>query len=218
MIWKRTRHSHHQRQDPQQRATKQSDLDMLQMAAAAGEIDLFYADESGCSLWSPVTYSYYFQGQQKRQEQTPKRGKRISILGLWQPLLTFVYALVIGGFKSPDYVAMINAQAKEAAQILKKTGKIRVIVQDNGSIHTSKLVQQHQVEWEAQGLYFFFLAPYCSEMNLIESEWQHLKRDHLVGQMFESESELAYNIVIGLEERGEKLGHSTQFVDVKATS
>lgn len=191
---------------------------MLQMAAAAGEIDLFYADESGCSLWSPVTYSYYFQGQQKRQEQTPKRGKRISILGLWQPFLTFVYALVIGGFKSSDYVAMINAQAKEAAQILEKTGKIRVIVQDNGSIHTSKLVQQHQVEWEAQGLYFFFLAPYCSEMNLIESEWQHLKRDHLVGQMFESESELAYNIVIGLEERGEKLGHSTQFVDVKATS
>lgn len=218
MIWKRTRHSHRQRQDPHQRSTKQSDLDMLQMAAAAGEIDLFYADESGCSLWTPVSYSYYFQGQQKRQEQTPRRGKRISILGLWQPFVTFVYALVLGGFKSPDYIAMINEQAKAAAKVLEKTGRIRVIAQDNGSIHTSKLTLQKRSGWEAQGLYLFFLAPYCSEMNLIEGEWQHLKRDQLVGQMFEGESELAYNIVIGLEDRGEKLGHSTCFVDVKATS
>jgi hypothetical protein len=34
--WKRTRHSHRQKQDPHQRAIKQADLDMLAMAAAAG--------------------------------------------------------------------------------------------------------------------------------------------------------------------------------------
>ncbi|MHC5600073.1 MAG: transposase [Nostoc sp.] len=34
------------------------------------------------------------------------------------------------------------------------------------------------------GLYIFFLPPYCSEMNPIELEWQHLKKDELCGQIF----------------------------------
>jgi hypothetical protein len=29
---------------------------MLEMAAAAGAIDLYYADESGCCQWTPVSY------------------------------------------------------------------------------------------------------------------------------------------------------------------
>lgn len=149
MIWKRTRHSHRQRQDPVQRAIKQADLDMLEMAAAAGEIDLFYLDESGCCQWSPVSYSYYFRGEQKRQEQTKKRGRRLSILGLWQPFVTLIYGLVFGSFKSEDYIAMLNAQAKAAAAEYNKNGRIRVIVQDNGSIHTSKVTRQHWAEWEA---------------------------------------------------------------------
>lgn len=215
MIWKRTRHSHRQRQDPVQRAIKQADLEMLEMAAAAGELDLFYLDESGCCQWSPVGYSYYFRGEQKRQEQTKKRGQRLSILGLWQPLVTFIYGLVLGSFKSENYIAMLNVQAKDAAAEYAKTGRIRVIVQDNGSIHTSKVTRQHWAEWEAQGLYVFFLPAYCSEMNPIEGEWQHLKRDELVGQMFECEAELAYNVVVGLEDRGRKNGHSTQYIDVK---
>jgi hypothetical protein len=47
---------------------------MLELSAAAGEIDLFYLDESGFSLWMPVTYSYFFKGEQKRQEQTIRKG------------------------------------------------------------------------------------------------------------------------------------------------
>jgi len=33
---------------------------------------------------------------------------------------------------------------------------MRVIVQDNGSIHKSKVTQQKWAEWEAQGLYAYF--------------------------------------------------------------
>lgn len=44
MIWKRTRQSHRDKQDPQQRQFKQSDLDMLELAAAAGEIELKYRE------------------------------------------------------------------------------------------------------------------------------------------------------------------------------
>jgi transposase len=191
---------------------------MLQLAAANGEIDLFYADESGFCQWSPVSYSYYPKGKQKRQEQTKKRGRRLSILGVWQPLVSFLYTLVYGSFNSSDYIAMLDVQAQQAAIEFHKTGRIRVIAQDNGSIHTSKALQLKIPQWQAQGLYLFFFAPYCSEMNLIEAEWGHLKRDELAGQMFECESELAYHVVIGLEARAEKHGHSTHFVDIKSAS
>ena len=72
MIWKRTRQSHSHRQDDDQRAIKQADLDMLELAAGVGDIDLFYLDESGFCLWSPVSYTYFFRGQQKRLEQTAR--------------------------------------------------------------------------------------------------------------------------------------------------
>jgi hypothetical protein len=71
-----------------EKAQKLADLEILQWAAAAGEIDLFYLDESGFSLGMPVEYSYFFQGQQQ-MEQTPRKGNRISFLGLLQPLVGF---------------------------------------------------------------------------------------------------------------------------------
>jgi hypothetical protein len=69
------------------------------LAAQEGQIDLKYLDEAGFCLESPVSYSYSRIGQQKRLEQVPARGSRISILGLWQPDQTFEYALAQGGFK-----------------------------------------------------------------------------------------------------------------------
>ncbi|MDJ0591139.1 MAG: hypothetical protein QNJ72_14275 [Pleurocapsa sp. MO_226.B13] len=40
VIGKRTRQSHRQRQDQKQREIKQADLDMVELSAAVGEIDL----------------------------------------------------------------------------------------------------------------------------------------------------------------------------------
>lgn len=218
MIWKRTRVSHQQRQELQKLSVKHNDLEILELAAAAGEIDLLYGDESGCCLWSAASYSYYFLGEQKRQEQTKKRGKRLSILGLWQPLVIFVYSLVLGSWKSEDFIKLMNSQAQIAADIYQRTGRIRVMTLDNGSIHTSKKVKKKLCSWEAQGLYLFFLPPYCSLRNPIELEWEHLKRDELVGQMFESESELADELTVGFEARGERNGHQVEYVNLRSRS
>ena len=209
--------SHRDKQDPKRRAIKQADLDMLELAAAVGEIDLFYLDESGFSLWSPASYSYFFRGQQKRLEQTPRRGRRLSILGLLQPLVSFVYGLAIGSFTSSSYIKMMDEQAHLAALEFAKTGRIRVIVQDNGSIHTSQRVQQQWSQWEAQGLYLFFLPAYCSEMNRIESEWHQLKTHELAGQMFEDELDLAYAVMDGVEARSRVEGRTRQRFKFKSS-
>jgi hypothetical protein len=77
---------------------------MVELSAAVGEIDLFYLDESGFCMWTPVSYSYFFKGRQKKLEQTKRRGRRLSILGLWQPLVKFTYGLAIGSFTSESYI------------------------------------------------------------------------------------------------------------------
>jgi putative transposase len=206
--WKRARKSHKGKQDPVARANKQADLDMLELAAASGEIDLKYLDESGFCVWSEPGYTYYFRGEQKRLEQTKRRGRRLSIIGLLQPLISFVYGLIIGGVTRKTYIEMMQQEAQEA----QKTGRTRVIVQDNGPIHRCKAVQQLWEKWESQGLYMFFLPKYCSEMNPIELEWQHIKKDELCGQAFDDELELAYAVINGVQARGEKSNHSTQRV------
>jgi putative transposase len=145
---------------------------MLELSSGCGEIDLKYLDESGFCMWSEPSYSYYQLRQQKCLQQTPRRGRRLSIIGLFQPLVSFVYGLVIGGVSRKSYIQMMEREAQEAEEL----GGMRVIVQDNSPIHKCKEVQQLWSKWESLGLYIFFLPKYCSEMNPIELEWQHLKK------------------------------------------
>jgi putative transposase len=60
-------------------------------------------------------YTYYFRGEQKRLEQTGRRGRRLSIIGFLQPLISFVYGLVIGGVGRKSYIQMMEQEAAEAA-------------------------------------------------------------------------------------------------------
>lgn len=186
---------------------------MLELAAAAGEIDLKYLDESGFCAWSKPSYTYYKKGEQKRIQQTKNRGRRLSIVGLFEPLSSFVYGLVIGGVDRKAYIQMMEKEAEEAVQMK----RIRIIVQDNGPIHRCQEVKQLWSKWEGQGLYIFFLPKYCSEMNPIELEWQHIKEDELAGQMFEDELELAYAVIHGVEVRGKRGDYPTQRIKFKSS-
>jgi putative transposase len=178
---------------------------MLQLAAAAGEIELKYLDETGCCLSSPVSYSYSKVGEQKRIEQPLKSyGNRISMLGLWQPNHSFEYALVQGGFDSSSYIQVMDWVAERAAQTLTTKGRITVVVQDNGSLHTSQLVRAQWSSWQEKGLFLFFLAPYCSEMNPIEGQWHQLKNHELAGQIFDNEYDLAMAMMNGMKARSER--------------
>ncbi len=130
---------------------------MLIGAAEEGEIELKYLDEAGFCLESPVSYSYSQVGEQKRMEQhRQKYGSRISILGLWQPGKGFEYALAQGGFKGKSYIKVMDWVAEKAEKTLTREGRITVVVQDNGSLHTSLLVSQQRERWQQQGLYIFW--------------------------------------------------------------
>lgn len=57
-----------------------------------------------------------------------------------------------------------------------------------------------------------FLPKYCSEMNPIELEWQHLKKDELSGQIFNDELDLAYAVINGITARAERGNYNTRRV------
>ncbi|MEP0925539.1 transposase [Leptolyngbya sp. ST-U4] len=170
-VWKRTRHAQRGRQNLETKAIKQADLALLQQACVDGHLELKYLDESGCCLESPVSYSYSRINQQKCLDQVKFYGDRISILGVWQPDKSFEYALVQGSFNKERYVRVMNTIADKSEQTLKQTGRITVIVQDNGPAHTSHFARGHWQQWQSQGLYLFFLPQYSSEINLIEAQW-----------------------------------------------
>ena len=86
-------------------------------------------------------------------------------------------ASVIEGVNRKCYIHLIKQEAVDA----EKTGRTRVIVQDNGSIDQCREVQKLWSRWESMGLYIFFLPKYGSPMNPIELERQHLKKYELSG-------------------------------------
>ena len=90
------------------------------------------------------------------------------------------------------------------------TGMLTVIVQDNASVHRAKIIQQQWQRWQQQGLLIFFLPPYSPQMNRIEDEWLHLKRDELACRIFDDEYDLAMAIVAGVENRANNAGYPVE--------
>ena len=117
-MWKRTRTSHKNKQNLSQKEIGQADLDMLEWAAAAGDIQLKYLDESGFSLWAQVCYTWAKRGKQKRIEQTKKKGRRLNICGFLKLNESFEYGLALKSFNSKSYIKLMDWQAKKAQEDL----------------------------------------------------------------------------------------------------
>jgi len=178
---------------------------MLKQCEREGSIRLKFLDESGFCCQGIVGYGWLKIGEQKRIEQKKKRrGRRISILGTYEVQKSFKYALVVGGVKSKSYIEFLDWEAKEAEKELLEKGIITVIAQDNCSIHKSKKVKEKIPSWQEKGLEFFFLPKYSCEMNLIEPEWNQIKKHELSSRNFSDEYDLAMAVQEGIERRGKK--------------
>jgi transposase len=117
---------------------------------------------------------------------------------------------VVGSFDSQRYLTMMDEQAHQAQRVFEATGRLRMIVQDNSPIHTSKQVKAKWKAWEACGLYCFFLPKDCSELNSIETEWHQLKTHELRGQLFEHELDLAHAVINGVESKAKAGGYAAE--------
>ena len=171
---------------------------------------MLYLDESGCCLESPLSYGYGQIGQQKSIPQNKNRGRRINIMGVWEENRNFEYALKVGTYKAKNYVRFMNSQAERAMKRLFETGKYTVIIQDNASIHRANVAKEQVDIWSKQGLIIFSLPPYSPEMNRIEDQWLHLKRQELAGRVFDDEYDLSLAIIQGVSNRGKQGNFSVE--------
>lgn len=180
---------------------------MLCLAQVRGYIRLKYLDEAGFSLWSPVSYTYVKVGEQKKISQSKKRGRRLNILGIYEPGNSLNYALSIGSFQQETWIKILEKEAEEAQEYRAKTGRDTIIVLDNYSVHRSHQVREREKAWQEKSLYLFYLPTYSPELNLIEGEWHQIKTHEISGRMFEDEYDLAIAVKESLKNRSSQVGY-----------
>lgn len=117
---------------------------------------------------------------------------------------------MVGTLKTPTHLRLIEWQAQKAQQHFAQKGQLTVIVLDNATPHISRAIQQHFERWQQQGLLLFFLPPHSPQMNRIEDEWLHLKRDQLACRVFEDEFDLAMAIIASVELRAKRRGYQVE--------
>ncbi|WP_245555404.1 transposase [Baaleninema simplex] len=100
-----------------------------------------------------MVYSYGEVGKQKIVRQKERRGRRINIMGVWEPDQKLEYGPIGCSFNAQRYIQFLDAQAKQASKRLFETGQFTVIVNDNASIHRASKAKERQSYWEKQGVH-----------------------------------------------------------------
>lgn len=164
--WKRVRRSlrHHRDDDEFDRATR--DIEQFKREQQAGDIALFYFDESGFSLQSQVPYAYQPIGETLRIQAS--QSQRLNILGFFDTTNQLDAFSFECNLDADLVVACIDAFSHH---LVKKT----VLILDNSPLHRCKKVNARLETWKARGLFLYYLPKYAPELNLIEILWRFMK-------------------------------------------
>jgi hypothetical protein len=131
------------------------------------EHDLYYFDEAGFSMTPSVPYAWQPIGE--RVELPSSRSQQLNVLGFMRHdglhLDPYVFE---GNIDSSVVIACMD-------RFCQKLTRPTTLVIDNAPIHGSASFESMIPEWEAKGLYLWFLPPYSPELNLIEILWKQIK-------------------------------------------
>jgi hypothetical protein len=83
-----------------------------------------------------------------------------------------------------------------------------VVVLDNYSVHTSKVVQEAKRGLEAAGVHLMYLPSYSPELSRIEPDWNDIKQHHLPVRSFEKVAELKRAVDGALARKAYLLQHA----------
>lgn len=138
------------------------------LLSVLGQIELYFADETGVTMQPYIPYAW-----QKKKEyiriSTRKNNKRLNIFGLMK---------LDNTLKTYQQEKPINSEfiVKAINDFIQTTpDKPTVIVLDNSPVHRSKLVQEQLQKWENANTYLFFLPKYSPHLNPIEILWRFIK-------------------------------------------
>lgn len=168
--YRRTASTLKHKQDPAKAERAGRVLDNLRAKATAGRLKLYYLDECGFSPTLPTAYSWALPGQRKRIKHESPQGRRVNAMAAYRPYGGPPRLEVFTAERTWDSYDLIGfLKALPWAKVP------RVVVLDNASLHTSKVVRGARRRLAASGIYLYFLPPYSPELNEIEPVFRQVK-------------------------------------------
>ena len=198
--YRRTAQTLKHKQDPAKAERAGRVLGNLKAKAAAGELVLYYLDECGFSPTLPVGYSWTLPRQRKLVRYEAPQGRRVNAMAAYRPY---------GG--SPRLEVFTAERTWDAYDLLGFLKALpwseapRVVVLDNASIHTSRVVRQARHRLTRLGIYLYFLPPYSPELNEVESVFRQVKHQEVPQRSFTTRSELREAVASGFSNYGRTL-------------
>jgi transposase len=169
--WKRCRHSLKEKRDSDQFREGQRVLAAFHEREAAGELEIFYLDESGFSSSSCMPYAWQPKGETRcLSANVPGRTNVIGFLSRDHDS----YFHVVDG-------TVTHRQVKDAMDGFiraRRPDQLTIVVMDNASIH-HKAVAEGQWAWLGHKVWAWFLPAYSPELNPIEMLWKKIKYEWL---------------------------------------
>ena len=143
---------------------------------------LAYLDECGFAPSLPVCYSWTAHGCRKRMPYENPQGRRVNALVALvrdgaQRALT--WACERGSFLAEQVLDFLTKLPRSQGQRL-------VVVLDNGSVHTSRIVKDARPQLHEQGIDLYYLPPYCPELNAIERVFGVIKHHDMPARRYTS--------------------------------
>lgn len=195
--WKRIRKSVRFKRDSKLFEKEKKEIENLVIKHNKGELDLYFFDQSGFSLESPVPYAYQKTGE--RIDIPCSKSGRLNVLGMLSPSMNF---------KSMVYAGIVDAETTiDSIDIfIKNKNKFRrmVIIMDNAPMHHSEVFQDKIIEWFEKGVEIRFLPPYSPELNKIEILWRFIKYQWLPFSAYENFEKLTGDLCDILKNIGVK--------------
>ncbi len=155
----------------------------LETLAEAGELTLFYGDESHVCRQGYVPYGWQFPGEDVFVPA--QNGFRLNCWGLFSRANQCHWATTTQNITAAFVAEKLDALSWQVSGPT-------VVVLDNASVHTAGIVQLRRPIWEQRNLYLFFLPPYSPHLNIAETVWRHLKGGWLQPQDYAQSDALAY--------------------------
>lgn len=170
---------------------------LLEEQCQAGNIDLFYADESQVSEQGYIPYGWQF-ADENVSIPTAKGRQTLNCLGALSRSNQFIFKTTQ---QTIDAAFVLSFLDEISLQITKPT----VIVMDNARMHTAHMIKERLIYWQQRGLFIFYLPPYSPQLNLIERLWRELKQRWIRPQDYQNTDSLFYAAFLALSAVGKDL-------------
>jgi transposase len=198
--YRRTASTLKHKQDPAKAARAGKILANLKAKAAAGDLKLYYLDECGFSPTLPVGSSWTLPGRRKFIRYEAPQGRRVNALAAYRPLGKSPRLEVFTAertWNSHDLIGFLKA--------LPWSRVPRVVVLDNASFHTSKVIRAARKGLADLKIYLSYLPPYSPELNRIEPVFRQVKHQEIPQRSHATRSGLREAVERGFTDYGRKL-------------